>query len=96
MPTATEKRALSQPELELVQQTHYPQICELPASALADAARRLRARLRVVALGALLADDLAELSLADRRDEPRREEDADEQRGAARDQDLTHAAAAPR
>ena len=42
VPTATEKRALSQAELELVQQTHYPEICELPASALADAARRLR------------------------------------------------------
>ena len=37
-------RALSQPELQLesVQQTHYPQICELPAGALADAARRLQ------------------------------------------------------
>ena len=42
VPTATEQRALSQPELELVQQTHYPEICELPAGALADAARRLR------------------------------------------------------
>lgn len=42
MPTSTEQRALSQAELELVQQTHYPEICELPASALADAARRLR------------------------------------------------------
>ena len=45
-------------------------------------AHRRRAGLRVVALGALLADVLAELALAQERDELRRQEDADEQRGA--------------
>ena len=42
VPTSIEQRALSKGELELVQQTHYPAICELSSGALADAARRLR------------------------------------------------------
>jgi hypothetical protein len=41
-PTSIERRALTQAELELVQQTHYPEISDLPRDALADAARRLR------------------------------------------------------
>ena len=42
VPTATEQRALSQAELELVQQTHYPALAELSQADLAEAARRLR------------------------------------------------------
>ena len=52
--------------------------------------------LGVVALRPLLADVLAELALAQERDELRRQEDADQQRGGARDQDLTHGPAPPR
>ena len=59
-----------------------------------DPAHRRRARLGVMALGAFLADRLTELALAQERDELRRQEDADEQRGGARDQDLTHRARA--
>ena len=42
VPTSSEQRALSKDERDLVQQTHYPAICELSAGALGDAARRLR------------------------------------------------------
>ena len=55
-----------------------------------DPAHRRRARLGVMALGPVLADVLTELALAQERDELRRQEDADQQRGGARDQDLTH------
>ena len=48
----------------------------------------------MVALGALLADELAELAVAQERDELRRQEDADEQRRRARDEDLAHQAPA--
>ena len=47
------------------------------------------ARLPRVALGPLLADVLAELALAQERDELRSQEHADEQRGHPRDQDLS-------
>src|SRR4051794_4016987 len=59
-----------------------------------DPAHRGRAGLLVVALGALFADELAELAGAQERDELRRQEDADEQRGGARDEDLAHQARA--
>ena len=59
-----------------------------------DPAHRRRAGLGVVPLGPLLADVLAELALAQERDELRRQEDADQQRGGPRDQDLTHGASA--
>ena len=46
--------------------------------------------LGVVAGRALLADVLPELARAQERDELRAQEDADEQRGRARDEDLAH------
>src|SRR3954454_251375 len=55
-----------------------------------DPAHRRRAGLLVVALGALLADELPELARAQERDELRRQEDADQQRRRARDEDLAH------
>ena len=58
-----------------------------------DPAHRGRARLLVVALGPLLADELAELAVAQEADEARRQEDADEQGGHPRDEDLAHQAA---
>src|SRR3954452_1547721 len=57
-----------------------------------DPAHRRRAGLLVVARGALLADELPELAGAQRGDEARGEEDADEQGGGARDEDLAHQA----
>ena len=59
-----------------------------------DPAHRRRARLDVVAGGAVLADELAELAIAQEGDELRRQEDADQQRGGAGDQDLAHQALA--
>src|SRR5262249_31333648 len=57
-------------------------------------AHRRRARLRVVLLGALLADVLAELALAQEGDELGGQEDADQQRGRPGDEDLAHHPAA--
>ena len=42
VPIATEQRMLSEPEFEVVKQTHYPAICGLSKDELAAAARRLR------------------------------------------------------
>ena len=42
LPIATEQRMLTETEFELVQQTHYPEICNLSKDELAAAARRLR------------------------------------------------------
>jgi hypothetical protein len=39
---ATEKRMLTAPEFEVVERTHYPQICELPKGDLDQTARLLR------------------------------------------------------
>ena len=55
-----------------------------------DPAHRRGAGLLVVALGPLLADELAELAVAQGGDEARREEDADQQGRGARDEDLAH------
>ena len=59
-----------------------------------DPAHRRRARLGVVLLRPVLADVLAELALAQERDELRRQEDAHEQGRGPRDQDLAHQPAA--
>src|SRR3954468_16504421 len=59
-----------------------------------DAAHRRGPRLGVVLLRALLADVLAELARPQERDEPGRQEDADEQGRRPRDQDLAHQPAA--
>lgn len=42
VPISTEKRMLTEPEFEVVQQTHYPDIARLSKGELADAAKRLR------------------------------------------------------
>jgi hypothetical protein len=42
VPVAREQRMLTEAEFEVVRQTHYPAIVELPRGELADAARRLR------------------------------------------------------
>ena len=55
-----------------------------------DAAHRRRPGLLMVALGAVLADVLAELALAQELDELRAQEDADEQRGGAPEQNPPH------
>lgn len=42
VPISIEKRLLSEAEFEVVQQTHYPDICSLSKGELAEAVRRIR------------------------------------------------------
>jgi hypothetical protein len=42
LPIATERQMLTEPEFEVVKQSHYPEICSLSKDELAAAARRLR------------------------------------------------------
>lgn len=43
IPVSTEKRMLAEAEFEVVQRTHYPDVCQLSRNELTEAVRRIRA-----------------------------------------------------